>query len=475
MVSREGRINPGEPKAMPTKAILTGLLFFVLAAGPSHAQAQQPQSLTDPAYKNGVLQKIAELLESRYVLSDIAKGFADEFRTKCASGAYGSSTEVKDFAVKVTADLIAITHDKHMNLRVIESSDVGEKAVSPLHHPVRYARLREKENTGLTRLEMVEPGIGVLELRRFYSFDQAKDMILAAMTFLAGANAIIIDVRENGGGSGDYLSSYFLPYPTQLCGLYTRRGNTLTETWTRRDIGTEPRTDVPVFIVTGPRTFSAAEYFAFDMQSRKRATLVGEPTKGGAHDIDLFRIDDQFELSISTGRAVSPVTGGNWEGTGVIPDVPTAPAAAMDQALRLARKAAEMYGRVKEEKLRKAVGEMQADLERTEKAFREGRRDDANASLDSLFRVARSAGVLTEFFIDVFAYEYRSGENEAMLFAIITKATELFPRSPAAHLRLAGTANDFGKKDLALSYARKTLELDPENRIAARMIKDLQK
>ena len=65
MVSREGRINSGEPKAMPTKAILTALLFFVLAARPSHAQAQQPQSLTDPAYKNGVLRKIADLLECR--------------------------------------------------------------------------------------------------------------------------------------------------------------------------------------------------------------------------------------------------------------------------------------------------------------------------------------------------------------------------------------------------------------------------
>jgi len=455
------------------KSRITMVLLALFLQAPTFAQ--QPKSLTDRAYKDDVLQKIANLVETKYVLAEKGKGFADGFRARCASGAYASLGDPKEFAARVTEDLIAITYDKHMNLRVLESSDIGEKPVSPLHHPVRYSRLREKENTGLTRLEMIEPGIGVLELRRFYSFDQAKDMILAAMTFLASANAIIIDVRENGGGSGDYLSSYFLPYPTQLCGLYTRQSGALMECWTRRDIGMQPRTDVPVFIVTGPRTFSAAEYFAYDMQSRKRATLVGEPTKGGAHDIDLFRIDDQFEISISTGRAVSPVTGGNWEGTGVIPDVPTAPAAAMDKALLLARKAAETYGRGKDEKLKKAVDEMQAYVDRAEKAFREGRKDDADAALDSLFRVARSAGVLTEFFIDVFAYEYQSGENEAMLLALLKKATELFPRSPEAHARLAEVSYDLGKKAQALSYAQKTLELDPENRIAAKILQKLKK
>jgi C-terminal processing protease CtpA/Prc len=103
----------------------------------------------------------------------------------------------------------------------------------------------------------------------------------------------------------------------------------------------EPRTDVPLFILTGPKTFSAAESFAYDLQSRKRATIVGEPTKGGAHSVDAFRVDDQFEFYISTERSISPVTGGNWEGTGVLPDVTVPAANALEKALVLAKEAGE--------------------------------------------------------------------------------------------------------------------------------------
>jgi hypothetical protein len=287
---------------MRRKAVLSGVLFCALFARHSFVFAQRSGSIADRAYKNEILQKIAGLVESKYVLADKAKGYADEFRVKCASGAYDALTEAKEFAEKVTADLIAITHDKHLNFRVMVSSDVGEKASGSLHHPVRYLRMRAKENVGFYKLEWIDQRIGYVDLRRFYSFDQAKDMAVAAMKFLANAQAIIIDVRENGGGSGDYLSSYFLPYPTQLSGSYSRQRGSLTESWTRRDIGMEPRLDVPIFILTGPNTFSASESFAYDMQSRKRATLVGEPTKGGAHSVDVFGIDDKFEFYISTER-----------------------------------------------------------------------------------------------------------------------------------------------------------------------------
>jgi len=341
-------------------SLFNGLVVLAILLGfLSPVFAQPPQSLTDKAYREGVLRKIADIVESKYVLADKAKGFADAFRARCAARAYDTLSEAKGFAEKVNADLIAITGDKHLNFRVMVPSDVGEKASGSLHHPVRYFRLRLKENVGFHRLEWLEPGIGYLDLRRFYSFDQAKPMALAAMTFLADARALIIDVRENGGGSGDYLSSYFLPYPTQLSGSYARQTGTLTESWTRRDIGMEPRLDVPLLILTGPNTFSASESFAYDMQALKRARLVGEPTGGGAHSTDVFGIDSQFEFYISTERSVSPVTGGNWEGTGVMPDIPVPVASAMDAALVEARKAAEAFGKTKEEGLKAAVDEMQ--------------------------------------------------------------------------------------------------------------------
>jgi hypothetical protein len=458
---------------MRVKAALFGIVFCALVMRHLPVFAQQSLNLTDPAYKNGVLQKIAGLVESKYVLADKAKGFADEFEAKCASGAYDSFTEAKEFAEKVTADLVAITRDKHLNFRVMVPIDAGEKAAGSLHHPVRYFRLRAKENAGFYKLEWIEPRIGYVDLRRFYSFDQAKDMAVAAMKFLANAQAIIIDVRENGGGSGDYLSSYFLPYPTQLSGSYSRQTGSLTESWTRRDIGMEPRLDVPLFILTGPNTFSASESFAYDMQSRKRAILIGEPTKGGAHSVDVFGIDDQFEFYISTERSISPVTGGNWEGTGVIPDIRVPAASAMDAAGVGAKKAAEAYARGQDAGLKKAVEEMQTLADNAAGLYREGKNQAADAALDSLFNIARRAGMISEFFVYVFAYNFQSPQDEQMYFAILKKSIEFFPKSFTAYELLASVYASRGNKELALRYFQKILELDPGNRNAAKMIKEL--
>jgi C-terminal processing protease CtpA/Prc len=354
-------------------------------------------------------------------------------------------------------------------------SDVGEKATGSLHHPVRYFRLRAKENVGFYKLEWIEPRIGYVDLRRFYSFDQAKDMAVAAMKFMANAQAIIIDVRENGGGSGDYLSSYFLPYPTQLSGSFSRQTGTLTEFWTRRDIGLEPRLDVPLFILTGPNTFSVSESFAYDMQSRKRATLVGEPTKGGAHSVDIFGIDDQFEFYISTERAVSPVTGGNWEGTGVIPDIHVPAASALDAAVVEVKKAAETYGRGQEAALKKAVEEMQTLADNAAKLYREGKNQAADAALDSLLKTAQNAGFVSQFFLEVFAYSFQSPQDEQMGFAILKKSVEFFPESFTACELLASVYASKGNKELAMRYFQRVLELDPGNRNAAKMIKELKK
>jgi tetratricopeptide (TPR) repeat protein len=460
---------------MLKKAIVFGMIFVARFQAHSFASAQQPGSLTDPAYKSGVLQKIAALVESKYVLADKAKGFADEFKAKGAAGAYDSFTEAKEFAEKVTADLIAITHDKHLNFRVMVPSDVGEKAAGSLHHPVRYFRLRVKENAGFHKLEWIEPRIGYIDLRRFYSFDQAKDMAVAAMKFLANAQAIIIDVRENGGGSGDYLSSYFLPYPTQLSGSYSRQTGSLAEIWTRRDIGVQPRLDVPLFILTGPNSFSASESFAYDMQSRKRAILIGEPTKGGAHSVDVFAIDDRFEFYISTERSISPVTGGNWEGAGVIPDIRVPAAAALDAAVVEAKIAAEAYARGKDAGLKKTVEEMQTFADNAAGLYREGKKDAADAAVDALFKIARRSGMLSEFFVNVFAYNFQSDQDEQMQFAILKKNIELFPKSASACELLASICFFKGKKELARRYFQKVLELDPDNRNAAKMIKELRK
>jgi len=449
------------------------LLLSVMCTCQSLVHAQPQKGLADEVHMRSILQKVDSLIESKYVMIDNAKAFADAFRKKYLAGVYDSIVDARILGERVTADLQAITHDKHITFRTIESSDVGEQVESNLHHPVRYYRLRMNEHTGFTKLEWIDGRIGYLELRRFNLLSEAKEMLGVAMKFLAGANAIIIDLRENGGGSGDYLSSYFLPHPTQLTGCYYREENDLQESWTVRNIEGARMLDVPLFLLTSKKTFSAAESFAYDMKVRKRGTLVGDTTRGGAHDVGYFKIDDQFEMYLSVGRLVNPVTHTNWEGIGVVPDIRVPASAALDTATGLARKAAEEFGRKKDDQLKQGVKRMESHLAHAEQLYRENKAAQAKASLDSVFEIAGKLGLLTEFFVNVLAYNYYSDRSENILFAVLKKNIELFPTSSTAFETLASTYYDFAKKDLALENYRKVLELDPDNTNAQKRLKRL--
>jgi tetratricopeptide (TPR) repeat protein len=440
----------------------------------SAAEPRQLAGVAEVADRGDALRQVDSLVEQYYALPDKAKEYAESFRKLWRSGVYDSLGDSRMFAAKVTADLREITKDRHFLFRVVEPSDIGENAEGSLHHPVRYYRLRVRENTGFSRLEWLEGNVGLLEIRRFNSFSEAKEMMAAAMAFLANADAIILDIRENPGGSGDYLSSFFLNHPTQLTGSYSRADDYCTEFWTLADPGAERRTEVPLFVLTSKRTFSAAESFAYDMKVRRRATLIGESTGGGAHSVDLFKIGKQFEIYIPTERAVNPVSLGNWEGTGVLPDVAVPAAAALDTAIILAREAGKAFGAMKEAKLRVAVQEMQVHMESAERRYRSREPKAAKAALDSVFSIGQKSGLLTEFFVNVLAYNFMAKEDDQILYAILTKSVELFPRSSSAYETLAYAYFRNGERERALENYGKALALDPENRNAASMIRRLQ-
>ena len=454
--------------------IFPGTIILIICFFYAAIFAQQPKRVSDKDYQKGILQKIASLIEGKYVIAEKAGMYAAEFTKKVKAGAYASISDAKEFAERVSADLQAITHDKHVSLRKIEASDIGEKAQSALHHTIRFHRLRLKENTGVHKLEWINGHIGYLDLRRFWAIEVARDMIKAAMRFLKNADAIIIDVRENGGGSGTHLSSFFLPYPTQLTSWYYREQNYTEEFWTTNEMEGQPLTDVPLFLLVGKNTFSAAEIFAYDMQARKRAVLIGEPTKGGAHSVDLYKIDDQFEINVSTSRAINPVTGTNWEGTGVIPDIHVSPEKAFDTAIKLSEKAAKEFSKSKDAKLKLAVDEMQVQLALAEKLFKENETTAAKAALDSLFRTGESADLINEFFINVLAYNYYSDKPAPILYAILEKSIELFPNSAKAHQALADLYYSAGKNNLAIPFYKKALLLNPGNANILKRLAELE-
>jgi C-terminal processing protease CtpA/Prc len=157
------------------------------------------------------------------------------------------------------------------------------------------------------------------------------------MNFINGTEALIIDMRANGGGNPAMVAlvcSYlFGPEPVHLNDLYWREGNRTDEFWTKKEVAGKRYLNKDVYVLTSKRTFSGAEEFTYNLKNLKRATIIGETTGGGAHPGGGFRVNEHFGMFVPTGRAISPITKTNWEGTGVTPDVPV-PA---DQALLVAR------------------------------------------------------------------------------------------------------------------------------------------
>ena len=453
------------------------VLFFAFCLFPLMSQAQEKNGRIDKATRDVIVEKIAGLVEKHYLFPDKAKAVADAFRRKGLSEAYASVKTSEELAERFTNDLQTIAGDKHFQVR-LRKGELGSDTGSPLRHPLHFLNLQHREHSGFTKLEWLEGNIAYVEIRRFYPPSAAKDMVAAVLKFLEDADAVILDIRENGGGDSDILPffcAHFFDRSMPLTGTYFRDPDVLVEVRSREKVEGKRFPDVPLFLLTSPRTFSTAESFAYDMKVLKRAVIVGEATKGGAHSVDLFEIDDRFEMYIPGARAVNPITGGNWEGTGVQPDVLVPAAEALEKALALAKTAGAAYRKTKDDELEKAASDMQGHLERAEKLFRERRNESAEAELDAFFDLAGRHGLLSEFLSNILAISYPSEKNEQIITALLKKNIELFPLSSGAQEALAVAYWRSGKKESAIVHFRKVLELDPENRNAADMIKRLEK
>src|SRR5690606_24219818 len=170
--------------------------------------------------------------------------------------------------------------------------------------------------------------IGYLELGYFADIDfddpaePTRKACVAALQLLAHAGEVLVDVRDNGGGSPamvGYLSSAFVEHGSDIYNTFRWREGGASEAPPQEYPA--PRTTMPLYVLTSGRTGSAAEAFAYTLGNAKRAVLVGERTGGAANPGRPFDIGGGFSVFVSTGSPVSPITGRNWEGTGVRPQV----------------------------------------------------------------------------------------------------------------------------------------------------------
>jgi C-terminal processing protease CtpA/Prc len=197
----------------------------------------------------------------------------------------------------------------------------------------------ESVNCGFVKAEQLANNVGYLQFNMFADPDVCGPTASAAMNFLANVDALVIDLRDNGGGDPAmvaYITSYLFSKRTHLNDLWTRRTGATKEYWTNTDVsGKRLGDDKPVFVLTSNRTFSGGEEFTNNLKALRRATIVGETTGGGAHPVAGQRINEHFIIGVPFARAINPITKTNWEGTGVEPDVKVQASDALSTALKL--------------------------------------------------------------------------------------------------------------------------------------------
>jgi len=311
------------------------LLALLVALPLAGAAAALPLTAAD---RSEIIRNASALLETRYV--DAAEG-ARLARALRASGRQWSHvSDPAQFAAAVTAWLRRESGDGHLGLSFSAEpiAETGGEAGFSAGEMERWygAHL----NHGVERIERLEGNVMLLELRVFPPPAMAGDVFAAAMTVVAQGDALIIDLRRNGGGAetANLVTGYLLDSGQPLSGTFDRPTNrhraSTSPSWVPgRRFGAAK----PLFILTSRRTFSAAEALAFDLQTLGRAVVVGEVTGGGAHPYEYRRVHRHFALDLPEGRSVNPITGGNWQGTGVRPDVAVPADQALAKALELAR------------------------------------------------------------------------------------------------------------------------------------------
>jgi hypothetical protein len=326
-------------KSVLTRAFVA-VAALVLAASAALAQMpEQPDLTIDAATRTKVIDGILKRLNDSYVFPETAKKMEQSIRERVSNKEYDQITSAKAFATKLTEDLQAVSKDKHLRVRY-SSNAIPERG------PRREPTAEEKEpnkrelswmNHGFSKVERLPGNIGYLEFLNFLDPELGADTVAAAMNFVNNTDALIIDMRQNGGGDPAMVAlvcSYlFGPEPVHLNDLYWREGNRTDEFWTKKEVAGKRYLNKDVYVLTSKRTFSGAEEFTYNLKNLKRATIIGETTGGGAHPGGGFRITEHFGMFVPTGRAISPITKTNWEGTGVTPDI----AVPADQALLTAQ------------------------------------------------------------------------------------------------------------------------------------------
>jgi hypothetical protein len=302
------------------------------------AQSTPPDITLTPALRNEVIEGTIKQLNAYYVFPDVARQMEAAIRKRAANHEYDQISSPKAFVDILTVHLRDVSHDKHLGVMYSASP------LPPLPGPNAQPSPEQREralgfgraiNFGFEKVERLPGNVGYLRLGGFFPPDMGAETAAAAMTFVANTDALIIDLRWNNGGDPAmvaFISTYLFNEPTHLNDIYWRPDSSTRQWWTLPHVPGTRFQGKDVYVLTSKRTFSAGEEFTNNLKVLKRATIVGDTTGGGANPGGPRPINDHFAVWVPSGRAINPVTKGNWEGTGVIPDVPVGEGIALETA-----------------------------------------------------------------------------------------------------------------------------------------------
>ena len=298
--------------------------------------ADAPEPPLSASDRNDILQTLADKLQTNYVFPDIASKVSAALAAKAKQGGYDKAHTPSELAEALATDLRVMGNDKHFNIRYDPDFHPTSPDALPTQEELDHMRSEDIKRTyGIEKMQRLPGNVGYLELRGFGAPEFVTDAYTAALSILAGTDALIIDLRRNGGGEPNSVAaflSHFFPQGDQrhLNDLYWRAKDLTQQYWTNP--ATPVRYNKPVYVLISPRTFSGGEECAYDFQTQKRATIVGTTTGGGANPGDPFSLGHDLAMFIPTGRAINPITHTNWEGVGVKPDIAVTPELAQQTA-----------------------------------------------------------------------------------------------------------------------------------------------
>jgi len=317
-------------------------LLFGVFAGPVPAQQgpgdDGPHPI-DAGLRAKVIDSVAAALNKTYVFPETARDMEKLMRRKLKKKEYDTLDTYDAFTRQLTEDMRSVSHDLHLwvqpfwELPAERTDTLTDKEQE--EQALEQARYR---NFGFEKIERLPGNIGYIDLRGFADAKYGGPTAIAAMQMMAYCDGVIIDLRRNGGGSPSMiqlLSSYFFDETVHLNSFYIRETDSIQQFWTQANVPGPKLVDKPLYLLTSDYTFSAAEEFTYNMKNLERAFIVGDTTGGGAHPVNMkIFYDIHIRLKLPFGRAINPISGTNWEGTGITPHlvVPS------DQALDVAHK-----------------------------------------------------------------------------------------------------------------------------------------